>query len=134
MSRYINPSLAFLIVSILVIACGTTHALTRRLTQADAGSTVTLHPGDSLEIVLPANPTTGYTWEVQPGAETVLQQKGTPEFKQESALLGAGGIMTFRFECVAVGAVTLSLIYHRSFESGVAPLKTFAIKVTAVKK
>jgi inhibitor of cysteine peptidase len=134
MSRRIHLSFSLFIAVIVIIACSTTHALTMRLTQADAGSTVTLHRGDILEIALAGNPTTGYSWEVEGGAEAVLRQKGTPEFKRESALLGAGGMMIFRFECIAVGDVTLSLIYRRSFEPGVAPLKTFAIKVKAVKK
>jgi inhibitor of cysteine peptidase len=129
MSRRINLSLALLIVIIFVITYGMAHAVTVRLTQADAGSNVKLHPGDILEIALPANPTTGYTWEVQPGAEAVLTQKGTPEFKRDSTLLGAGGLMTFRFDAVAVGDVSLSLIYYRTFEPGIAPLKTFAINV-----
>jgi len=134
MSRRIHLSLALLIVGIFVIACGSTHALSVRLTQANNGSQITLHPGDTLDVALVGNPTTGYTWEVRPGAEAVLTQKSAPEFKADSTRIGAGGMMTFRFECVAAGAVTLLLIYHRSFESGVAPLKTFAIKVNAVKK
>ena len=134
MSRRINLSLALLIVIIFVITCGMSHALTVQLTQADAGSTIKLHPGDMLEIVLQGNPTTGYAWEVQPGAEAVLTQKGVPEFKRDSALLGAGGLMTFRFDVVAVGDVPLSLIYHRAFEPGVPPLKTFAINVKVAKE
>jgi predicted secreted protein len=133
MSRRINLSLALPIVIIFVITCGMSHALTVRLTEADAGSTIKLHPGDILEIALPANPTTGYTWEVRSGAEAVLTQKGVPEFKRDSTLLGAGGLMTFRFDVVAVGDVPLTLIYHRTFEPGVPPLKTFAIKVSVVK-
>ena len=134
MSRRIKLSLALLIVIIFIIACGMSRALTVRLTHADAGSTIKLHPGDILEIALPANPTTGYAWEVRPGAETVLTQKGVPEFRQDSALLGAGGLMTFRFDALAVGDVPLSLIYHRTFEPGVPPLRTFAINVKVGKE
>jgi len=134
MSRRIHLSFALLIAIIVIISCGTTQVVSPRLTQADNGSAITLHPGDTLEVALVGNPTTGYTWEVQEGAEAVLRQKGTPEFKADSTRIGAGGMTIFRFECVAAGAVTLSLIYRRSFESGVAPLKTFAIKVKAVKK
>ena len=134
MSRRINLSLALVIVIIFIVTCGISPAVTVRLKQADAGSTVTLHPGDMLEIALASNPTTGYTWEVQSGAEAVFAQKGAPEFKADSTLIGAGGMTIFRFERISGGEGVLSLIYHRSFESGVAPLKTFAIKVKAVKK
>jgi inhibitor of cysteine peptidase len=134
MSRRTNFSIGLLIISIVVIACSTAHAPNVRLTGADSGSQIMLHPGDTLEIALAGNPTTGYNWEVQEGAKEVLRQKGAPQFKAESARIGAGGTMTFRFECIAVGAVPLSLIYRRNFESGVAPLKTFVVKVKAVKK
>ena len=134
MSRRTNPSIGLLIIGIVVIACSTTHALNVRLTQADNGSTISLRPGETLEIVLAGNPTTGYNWEVQEGAETIVRQKGAPVYKADSKLIGAGGTMTFRFECVDAGAVTLSLIYHRSFEPGVAPLKTFTVSIKGVKK
>jgi inhibitor of cysteine peptidase len=134
MSRLINLPVALLIAIIFIVACGTTHSLSLRLTDADNDSQITIHPGDILEVALAGNPTTGYSWEVQEGAEAVLRQKGAPEYKAESERIGAGGTMAFRFECIAVGAVTVSLLYRRSFEPGVVPLKTFIVKVRAVKK
>lgn len=100
-----------------------------RITEADAGSTVELHQGQTLEVALPGNPTTGYTWEVVPGAESVLERQGEPAFEAESELLGAGGVMTLSFEANGQGEATLSLIYHRTFEPGVAPLQTFEVTV-----
>ena len=100
-----------------------------RITEADAGSTVELQQGQILEIALPGNPTTGYTWEVVTGAEAVLEQQGEPTFEAESELLGAGGVMTLTFVASGRGEATLSLIYHRTFEPGVAPLQTFEVMV-----
>ena len=100
-----------------------------RITEADAGSAVELHLGQTLEVALPGNPTTGYTWEVVPGAESVLEQQGELAFEAESELLGAGGVMTLSFEANGQGEATLSLIYHRTFEPGVAPLQTFEVTV-----
>jgi inhibitor of cysteine peptidase len=134
MLRRVHFFFPLFIAVIVIISCSTTHAPSVRLTQADNGSHITLHPGDTLEIALAGNPTTGYTWEVQPGAEAVVRQQGAPEFKAESARIGAGGTMTFRFAYVAAGAVIVSLIYHRGFEPGVAPLQTFAVTVKCVKK
>jgi inhibitor of cysteine peptidase len=116
-------------VAIALIAAGKQSGITLRLMLADSGSTATLHPGDTLEIVLPGNPTTGYTWEAKPGSEAVLKQKGEPTFMPNSKALGSEGRMTFRFDVVAAGKVPLVLIYHRTFEPEVQPLRTFGIRV-----
>jgi len=129
MFRRISLSLALLIIAIFLIALGKQSGLTVQLTQADSRGTVKLHPGDILEIALPSNPTTGYTWEVKPGSEAVLKQRGEPEFKPDSNLLGSAGRLIFRFDAVAVGEAPLVIIYHRTFEPGISPLQTFSVNV-----
>jgi predicted secreted protein len=133
MVRRSSLALALLIIVFFLIACGKQNVLAVQLTQADSGATVKLHPGDILEIVLSSNPTTGYTWEVQPGSEAVLRLSGEPEFRPDSNLLGSGGRMTFRFDAVAVGEAPLVLLCRRAFEPGVPPLQRFAINVRVVK-
>lgn len=133
MVRRITFTLALLFIVMSLISCGKQDGSTVQLTDADSGSTVKLHQGDILEIVLPSNPTTGYTWEVKPGSEAVLKQKGEPEFRPDSNVLGSGGRMTFRFDAIAVGEVPLVLIYGRTFEPGVAPVQTFDITARVVK-
>ena len=129
MLRHICFTLVLLMVATALVAASGHRGMTVRLEQADSGSTITLHPGDTLEIVLQGNPTTGYTWEVKPGSEVLLKQKGDPEFTPDSKALGSGGRMTFRFDVVASGKAPLVLIYHRTFEPGVPPLRTFGIRV-----
>ena len=129
MLRSIALTLVLLMIAIALSAAGRQRGMILRLTQADSGSTVTLHPGDTLEIVLPGNPTTGYTWEVKPGAEALLKQKGDPEFAPDSKALGAGGRTTIRFDVIAAGKASLVLIYHRTFEQAVPPLRNFGIRV-----
>ena len=104
-----------------------------QLTAADNGSEIELKKGQALVITLEANPTTGYTWDVveEPRDEQVLRQVGEIEFKQESDLIGAGGVQIIRFEVVNAGRAALKLIYHRPWETDVEPLKTFAIQVLA---
>jgi len=104
-----------------------------RLTAKDAGSTVTLRVGDSLEIALEGNPTTGYTWEIAPGAGALMEQWGEREFKPYSSALGSGGMFTLRFKAIQQGEAQLKLIYHRTFEPDVPPLQTFEIKLVVGK-
>jgi predicted secreted protein len=133
MFRRMSFTLVLLMLAIALIAAGKQRGITVRLTHADSGSTITLHPGDTLEIVLQGNPTTGYTWEVKPGSEALLKQKGDPEFTPDTKALGAGGRTTIRFDVIAVGKAPLVLIYHRNFEQAVPPLRNFGIRVVVTE-
>jgi len=131
--RRMSFILVLLMLAIALIAAGKQRGITLRLTHADSGSTITLHPGDTLEIVLQGNPTTGYTWEVKPGSEALLKQKGEPEFTPDSKALGSEGRMTFRFDVVAVGKGSLVLLYRRAFEPEARPLRTFGIRIVVAE-
>ena len=106
-----------------------------QLTAADNGSTVELESGQVLSITLDANPTTGYTWEVvEPLDGQVMRQVGEIEFipnRQESGIVGAGGVQIIRFECVNAGQTVLKLVYHRPWETDVKPLETFTVHMAA---
>ncbi len=99
----------------------------------DAGSQVELEQGQILVVTLESNPTTGYRWEQAENQESYLEQMGEAEFKPsetgEPPLVGAGGWEIFRFKAISAGQMTLQLVYHRPWEEGVEPLKTFSIQV-----
>jgi inhibitor of cysteine peptidase len=97
----------------------------------DAGREKQLNKGQTLVVTLEGNPTTGYSWEAaEPLDEKVLRQVGEPEFKAESEALGAGGVQVLRFEAVNAGQITLKLVYHRPWETGVEPLETYSLQVS----
>ena len=126
--------LAVLIVTILVITplLGASSPFGREpieLSEKDVGSSVELRPGDMLEVVLDGNPTTGYVWEMASGDTAVVKPVGEPEFKAETDAIGSGGKVTLQFEAVALGKTVLQLIYHRTFEKDVSPIKTFEVTV-----
>jgi predicted secreted protein len=129
MFRRMGFTLVLLMLAIALLAAGKQRGITLRLTQADSGSTITLHPDDTLEIVLQGNPTTGYTWEVKPGSEALLKQQGEAVFTPDSKALGSEGRITFRFDVVAEGKGSLVLLYRRTFEQEIKPLRTFGIRV-----
>jgi len=99
------------------------------LTEADAGSTVEVSSGDTLAVTLEGNPSTGYIWEVAPGSLTVLEQVGEAEFDASADLPGAPGKLTLRFKAVAAGEQPLRLVYHRPWETDVAPVDTYEVRV-----
>ena len=104
-----------------------------RVNENDADSQVELEQGQILVITLESNPTTGYRWEQVESQEPILEQMGEAEFKPyetgEPPLVGAGGWEIFRFKTISAGQMTLQLVYHRPWEEGVEPLKTFSIQV-----
>ncbi len=101
------------------------------LDSAASGRTVELTVGQRLVITLPANPSTGYTWEVREGAAPVLEPLGDPTFTSDNPnLVGSGGTLRLVFRAAQPGATTLVLVYHRPWETDVEPLDTFQVTVT----
>jgi putative hemolysin/predicted secreted protein len=112
-----------------------TPSLTR-LTANNSGSTLNLKVGDTLDIALVGNPSTGYTWEIAPDSGTLLAQQGDLEFKADNTtpgFAGSPGMMTFHFKAVQAGNADFKLIYHRPFEPKEAPAKTFEIKLVVTR-
>jgi predicted secreted protein len=99
-----------------------------RLSENDSGKTVEIHVGDELEVVLPANPTTGYVWEVGSLDSTVLKLVSS-DFLASDKAIGSGGMEIIKFHAIAAGTSSVRLIYHRSFELNMPPLKTFEMTV-----
>ena len=103
-----------------------------KLNENDSGKTVEIGVGDDLNVMLPGNPTTGYEWELIPLDLNVLSRVKT-EFFANNKMMGSGGVEVITLHAVAVGKSEVKLIYHRSFEHNVAPLKTFEVTVIIKK-
>ncbi|MCW1967555.1 MAG: protease inhibitor I42 family protein [Anaerolineae bacterium] len=100
---------------------------------AEAGQTVTIRANDQLVLTLEGNPTTGYVWAVAPDSTKLLKQIGQYEYvAANSGMVGSGGQFVFRFGVTGTGTGKLKLIYHRPFETGVAPIKTFEVNINAI--
>ena len=82
-----------------------------------------------LEVVLPANPSTGYIWEAGFYNQSVLKSYGEAEFWSSSANLGAEESQTLHFEAIGVGETELILVYQRSFEDEGVNQQTFHVDV-----
>ena len=102
------------------------------ITDEQNGGLISLSPGETLQVELPANATTGYEWWLDDVDETVLQQIGEKEYIQAPAdenMVGVGGTSVWRFETVSPGQTTLRLIYARAWEENVEPAQVFEITV-----
>ncbi|MFO7890324.1 MAG: protease inhibitor I42 family protein [bacterium] len=98
---------------------------------SDSGSTCTLSPRDTLEIVLKSNPTTGYEWKLT-SLDTAVMKNIAKDYisdKVPGHTMGSGGRSIFSFVAVHHGSTRMKMIYHRSFEKDVAPVRIFTLRV-----
>ncbi|MGD0752971.1 MAG: protease inhibitor I42 family protein [Anaerolineales bacterium] len=101
------------------------------LTASDNGQKITLFAGQELVIQLAGNPSTGYTWEAKDLDAGMFQQVGEAVFASSNPnLVGSGGSLTLTFRVLKTGPAALTLVYHRPWETNVAPLQTFSITAT----
>jgi len=124
-------------VMLLVAGCGSQVDSAEGLLQlgeAENGQSFAVEVGDTIEVLLPGNPTTGFEWTAAISDEdaALVEQQGEPAYVSESSgetVVGGGGVYTFTFKTVAQGQAELKLIYARSFESG-PPEQTFTVTLT----
>lgn len=133
MGRVLAPFVVSLVVLIALSAASACSPPPRpgpvALDASDAGHEVRLGSGQTLDISLASNPTTGYRWDVEALDGDVLKQVGEADYEPQSKLAGAPGVEILHFEAVGSGRTSLRLIYHRSWEKDVEPLETFSVEV-----
>ncbi|TEB11973.1 stalk domain-containing protein [Pelotomaculum propionicicum] len=118
---------AVLVVTLLFIPAGAYAA--QALDESSNGDVVVLVEGQSLELSLPGNPSTGYEWQYFPQPDSNILKEAKHEFQGASIPLpGAGGREYWTFQAAGAGTVTLSLAYMRPWESRM-PEHTFKIEV-----
>ena len=101
-----------------------------RVGATQSGGTVHLTPGQSLEVLLASNPTTGFSWSVDEMDTTVLT-KTSSDYKpqsQDPLVVGSGGHDEWRFTAIAPGRTPLKMVYARTWESK-QPADTFELTV-----
>ena len=121
-------------IILLPVACSSSARIQVKLSEKNAMSRVKIYIGDTLEVVLKGNPTTGYIWEVDYVDSAILRQVGKTEFKADRKARGSGGTITMLFEALATGQTLLRLIYHRPFEKGIPPIQTLEVAVVVKEK
>jgi inhibitor of cysteine peptidase len=100
------------------------------VTDKENQTKVKLSKGDTLELKLQANPTTGFLWVVAKNKEEQLKQQGKTEFlKGDKKVIGAPTTQIYRFRAEKAGSSELELHYKRPFEKGKEPAKTFKVTV-----
>jgi inhibitor of cysteine peptidase len=102
------------------------------LTEKDSSREVSLKKGDRLLVQLAANPTTGYSWNLQIMGDNILSQ-GKSQYKpsdKSGNLVGSGGTEIWKFRAQHPGSTRLDFSYARPWEKGVFPVRILHFPVT----
>ncbi len=91
---------------------------------------VQLNVGDTLRLMLPANPSTGYGWQVGDNDGTILQASSPRNVPATHPKPGAPGKQSLTFIAKAAGNDRLLLNYSRPWEKNTRPARTYTVEVT----
>ena len=95
--------------------------------------TTQLHLGDTMCVVLPGTPATGFAWSIGSVDSSIMSLLGNPEaLKPTNLTIGQTGYpekSAWHFNAVREGKTDLKMIYHRAWEKNVPPAKTFEVKI-----
>lgn len=83
-------------------------------TDSDTITWVRIEPGQTVDVTLKSNPTTGYHWEITSYDKTIIEPVGEPYYSADpgtEGMIGAGGTETFTFRALAEGETELRMDY-----------------------
>ena len=99
----------------------------------DNGASVTVKAGDTIQIKLRSNRTTGYSWaeiKDKTDAKVLKSDGGNYEVNPHpEGMVGVGGVETFTFTAVAPGKTEIALGYARPWEKDKEPAQSFKATV-----
>ncbi len=126
-----HSSRYFLLVAILAVAFypQTARAENKVITDADKGSEIHLKGGDTLEVRLKANPSTGYMWYLLKESTPVLRLAHQTETEATESGVGRPVVQVFTFEPRGAGDGVLLLHYVRSWEKPDPNDERFTVRV-----
>ena len=83
--------------------------------------------GEILAIVLPANPSTGYSWQVE--ADEAYLALLSQEFEAAGAGVGAGGREACQFRALQPGSTGLRFHYRRPWEGQAIESRDYQVTI-----
>ena len=99
-----------------------------QINKDQTGGELEIERGESFEVELPENPTTGYRWHPRSSGAPLLELEDD-SFHASGGLYGAGGLRRWRFRAVQEGSADLELEYRRSWEARAAESFKVAVRV-----
>jgi predicted secreted protein len=109
----------------------TQQPITVQVNHHDPNETFPVKVGDTVQLSLPAQPSTGYKWVIKKPDPAQLKQVGKPKFSPNNDTMGAKGKMLWTFSSVGVGKVTVMAALEGPQAGSTGPAKQFQFAVVA---
>ena len=102
------------------------------LNQVNITRTVTMNVGDTLQVSLASNPSTGFGWapDMQITNAAVMAQAGHEVLGPVAGRLGAASREVWALQAIGPGTTTVSTTYGRPWPGGEKDAWTFTAEVT----
>ena len=123
MSKYFS---ILFCLSFLFATCGKDEASS--ITKLDQGKIVTVQVKKDFSIMLKANPSTGYDWQILDIDSNIIRHKGT-SYNPYRNVPGSNGMEQITFTSIKKGTSPLKLGYMRAWEGRGSMVDSFAITV-----
>ncbi|OWY20939.1 hypothetical protein C7N43_12940 [Sphingobacteriales bacterium UPWRP_1] len=110
--------------------------LVNLFTDADNGKKATFKKGETFNLLLESNMTTGYAWVISGIDSAIVKQVAgnyLPNSNPQQAV-GVGGKQWYAFKTLAPGMMQLKLAYKRPWETKEPPALTFELGVEVADK
>ncbi len=120
-----------LLLAVLLAACSS-----KSMEPTESGKAIDVRVGEEFTIVLEANPTTGYHWEiVQDSLDENMVVFVSREYESTSdpGLVGGGGVDIWTFKAVNPGRATILLGYYPPSNTPTQPERTETFNVNIKK-
>lgn len=97
----------------------------------DPTQLITVPSGETFDIVLPSNSSTGYRWNILPELDAnLLELVGQNYLAEQPVIPGSGGVEVWTFRAISPGDTTIALGYFPpSNETDPEETVTFSIRV-----
>ena len=116
------------IIALTLFECSPTSITIQENTQIENYS---IQKGDTVEVILSANPSTFFKWHIVNIDTSKLQiiDESYTAKQVKRDIVGSGGNKTYRFKAISKGSLTIEINYFRPFEKELPPLKKFNISL-----
>ncbi len=122
-----------LIIGVLLTACLVAGCGSEVKAYSDPEETINISADKEFVVLiaLESNPSTGYSWQASyaESALELVEESYEPGEYDRQGLVGAGGTELFRFRALESGETEITMVYKRSWETGVLDQKVFTVDV-----
>jgi len=104
-----------------------------KLDETYSNHSVDVRVGEQVEITLPGNLTTGYSWALRLVDPALLEPVGEIKYRSQGKGLGAGGRFTLRLKAKIPGETRVELVYRRHFDpQSTPPANEFRVFINVI--